>query len=684
MSWPSRLKRASRGKIYFCTKENQGCSQIFLASQELFSIQTRTKTKMKKQINPNIKAHLMRGAFYLLLLIAVCAIPFALAQRNASKQPRTVVRSTVTPRVSSASHGRNSVAAKATRFLRTLLPNAVYMIDDGTAEDAVGFGNGTSNSEAVWFNQFDVIPGQTMISTVSVAWGTPAFPDPSINGTSITIGIWSDPNGDGDPHDAVLLGQVSGTIQNAGTDTFVDYTLSPPVDVSAFTSFFVGDMTPMNNGPEKFFQGIDEDSTLHRQSWVAGMSDGSPVDFENLGNNDVLGLIDDFGIPGNWLIRADTGAVVSPTPTPTGTPSPTPTTTPSLCSWGAGPDLPFAGTRFGGVFFPANGKFYAMGGRDVNNVEFTHPFEFDPVGNSWTTKTASYPDSFVSNIECAVANDSGTDFIYCVGGSSFATQTSTGRVFRYDPVADVITTVSTNWPPGDANVLPGGIAAFNNKIFILGGFNINTAVTDEIWEFTPNPAGWVQKSAVLPVPRAYIPTTTIGKFIYTGGGADWDPIGMTLIDTSDSFKYDPAADSISPIASIPRPTSNTRALNFCSQMYVMGGAFAAISNEVDIYDPDSDTWSVGQPFTTARRNSATDTDGTKNIWLAGGYDASVQIIASTEIFNCPVSPCAGASPTPTATATATPTATPTATIRPTPTPRQAPTPRPRPTPAPRP
>ena len=41
---------------------------------------------MKKQINPTIKAHLIRGAFYLLLLLAVCAIPFALAQRNALAQ----------------------------------------------------------------------------------------------------------------------------------------------------------------------------------------------------------------------------------------------------------------------------------------------------------------------------------------------------------------------------------------------------------------------------------------------------------------------------------------------------------------------------------------------------------------------------------------------------------------------
>jgi len=41
---------------------------------------------MKKQTNSTIKAHLIRGAFYLLLLVAVCAIPFALAQRNASKR----------------------------------------------------------------------------------------------------------------------------------------------------------------------------------------------------------------------------------------------------------------------------------------------------------------------------------------------------------------------------------------------------------------------------------------------------------------------------------------------------------------------------------------------------------------------------------------------------------------------
>ena len=291
-----------------------------------------------------------------------------------------------------------------------------------------------------------------------------------------------------------------------------------------------------------------------------------------------------------------------------------------------------------------------MGGRDVNNVEFLNPFEYDPGTNSWTTKSATYPDGFTNNMACSVLNDSGTDFIYCVGGSNFVTQTTVGRVFRYDPVADSITSVASNWPPGDVGTLPGGFTVFNNKFYILGGFDIlDGTASDQIWEFTPSPAGWVQKNAVLPVPLGYIPTTTIGNLIYTGGGVDIT--GGTLTDTNHSFVYDPVADSINTIPDIPDATSNTRAVNFCGLMYVLGGNFNAPTNEVEIYDPVSNTWSVGAPFAIAGRNFAADTDGTNNIWKAGGYDSDLAIIASMEIFNCPVSPCGSPSPTPTATGT---------------------------------
>jgi hypothetical protein len=68
---------------------------------------------MKKQINPTIKAHLIRGAFYLLVLLAVCAIPFALAQsRGRGATKRAVSNPASKPNVSKLATG----AAQASKL----------------------------------------------------------------------------------------------------------------------------------------------------------------------------------------------------------------------------------------------------------------------------------------------------------------------------------------------------------------------------------------------------------------------------------------------------------------------------------------------------------------------------------------------------------------------------------------
>ena len=49
---------------------------------------------MKKQINPSIKGQILRSAFIVLSLVAVCVIPFALAQsRSRGTAKRTVAAS---------------------------------------------------------------------------------------------------------------------------------------------------------------------------------------------------------------------------------------------------------------------------------------------------------------------------------------------------------------------------------------------------------------------------------------------------------------------------------------------------------------------------------------------------------------------------------------------------------------
>jgi len=250
----------------------------------------------------------------------------------------------------------------------------------------------------------------------------------------------------------------------------------------------------------------------------------------------------------------------------------------------------------------------------------------------------------------------------------------------------------------------------NNKLYILGGFNINVASTNQIWQFDPTAAvgaKWLQRVNT-PVGIMYAPTAAIGGIIYVGGASDYQ--GGTVVDTTTSFSFNPVANTIGSIAAIPRATGETRGLAFNGKMYVMGGGRVAPnpSTEVDVYNPGNNTWTTDLPFITPRRNFSTDTNGTNKIWLSGGYASDgITPLSSMEIFMCAQgsptpTPTATATatatpivtPTATATATHTPTATPTATATHTPTatptgspsatPRSTPTPRPRPTPPPRP
>src|SRR6476619_4168021 len=208
--------------------------------------------------------------------------------------------------------------AKKHSLLKSLLANTplfTYSIDDGTAEDSVGLTNG---GNLLVLNSFPVSGGNNVITSISIAWGTPAFPDPTLNGLPYTVGLWSDPNGDGSPTDAVLLAQAPGIIAQQGTDTFIT-TPIPPTMVTT-TNFFVGFLITHTAG--QFPAAFDETApTLPNRSWVA----------QTASINDLSGAItiESAGLVGNWLIRADgnTGG-----PTPTGTPSPTPTATATPCT----------------------------------------------------------------------------------------------------------------------------------------------------------------------------------------------------------------------------------------------------------------------------------------------------------------------------------------------------------------
>ena len=184
--------------------------------------------------------------------------------------------------------------------------STTYQFDDGSSEDAIAFGNGSSNVKSIWFDQFKTVAGGEAIKAVQIAWGTPAdgSTKQEINGSYVVIGIWSDPNNDGDPSDAKLIGSVKAHMTQANKDKFITYTFDKPVYVGkAGTSFFAGDVTPAKSFAEIYFQGIDETNSAGH-SWVAAQANGGKLNYHSIGANDTVGTIDSFGLPGNWLIRA--------------------------------------------------------------------------------------------------------------------------------------------------------------------------------------------------------------------------------------------------------------------------------------------------------------------------------------------------------------------------------------------
>jgi N-acetylneuraminic acid mutarotase len=315
-----------------------------------------------------------------------------------------------------------------------------------------------------------------------------------------------------------------------------------------------------------------------------------------------------------------------------------------LATWSSGPDLPTNLVRATGVYFPANGRFYAMGGRtsDAFGSEMTTPYEYNPKTNTWRFMTAPLPDNQVCNMACGVLSVGKTPYVYCVGGTTGGGATSaTNRVFRYNPVTDIIETAGIQpWNEASPNTVPSGFAVVQNKLYLLGGFTVGNEVTNRIYEFTPeNSAGsqWIQKSATLPVALGYIPAAAIGDLIFTAGGSTFAPCNLT--ETTNSYVYDPLKDSISVIANIPRAAGETHAVSVANEMWVLGGGRTAPnpSSEVNIYDPSTGEWRVGLPLSAGQRNFTVASDGTR-VFVAGGYDSSTAPLNKAQVLGSTARP----------------------------------------------
>jgi N-acetylneuraminic acid mutarotase len=296
-------------------------------------------------------------------------------------------------------------------------------------------------------------------------------------------------------------------------------------------------------------------------------------------------------------------------------------------AWNAGASFPTPVIRGSGVWFPPNGRFYVLGGRsaDGSGNELHTPFEYDPSANTWTALPGDV-GYFVNNMAAGFLMGPNGPAIYLVGGSPGGSTAATALVREYNPIGGTLSVLGGDaWPGNPTNdVLPGGCAVWQNKLYIFGGFKVNSNMITDIWQFDPMAAPgarWTKMAATLPVALGYIPATTAGSFIFLAGGSEY--VAGVPTDTTYTYRYNPFLDVITPVASIPRATSNTKAVTQGLKVWVLGGTFSGASNEVDVYDPLADTWSVGPALTDVRRNFPVDVDpATGRIFVVGGYDPS--------------------------------------------------------------
>jgi N-acetylneuraminic acid mutarotase len=239
--------------------------------------------------------------------------------------------------------------------------------------------------------------------------------------------------------------------------------------------------------------------------------------------------------------------------------------------------------------------------------------------DSWTTK-APLPDG-ISIVKAAVVNGK----IYAMTGLS---------IYEYDPDAD-------NWTaktpiPTPRTSYSYGIAACQNKIYVIGGErwnessgNSNYLSTNEVYD--PLTDTWETKES-MPTGRRYVEANVVdGKIYVISGNINYPSYGRTHVNEV----YDPATDSWTTKQPIPYPVIKGASTVLDSKIYILGGLFESDTppnaRYNQIYDTETDTWSLGDPLPTqmwyTAAGATTGAMAPKRIYvMGGGLDELIDVV----------------------------------------------------------
>jgi hypothetical protein len=327
-----------------------------------------------------------------------------------------------------------------------------------------------------------------------------------------------------------------------------------------------------------------------------------------------------------------------------------PNTTLDFGQSGSGPSVPLQMKRAGAAAYPPNGKIYLFGGRhrnDGNDISMPYIWEYDPAApatpviKSTGLEPVQYGSRYLSNMAVATLTDSTSNAvrIYAIGGATINSEI-TGTVRVYDPIANTISTLTSDPWPANPVRLPGGYAVYNNKLYIFGGYAAkpSSVVYADTWVFDPSASAgtrWSQlPTANLSTARGFIAGASLDGYIYAiGGDVITGSVHPTITTVVNVERLDPSQGSPVWTARASLPTargdmgawaydSNTN-YEIAGKIAVAGGGYPDPDTNAYIYDPTSDAWSSFAAMPRARRNYAyTQLNGILYAW--GGYNVTAQ------------------------------------------------------------
>jgi len=248
----------------------------------------------------------------------------------------------------------------------------------------------------------------------------------------------------------------------------------------------------------------------------------------------------------------------------------------------------------------------------------------------------------------------------------------TASVIEVNPVSKA-STIENTWTikaPLPQEIGSAGAAVANGKIYLMGSFYKNYSYSYVNYEYDPETDTWVEK-ALMPTPRTPSEIVVFQNRIYTmGESTGYTKENGTIYGCTNEV-YDPATDTWETKA--PIPTNQSRYLIACvvyGQIHVMGanghyvydvatdswtskepqtfqypcGAVAFDSkifvfdrNLTRIYDPKSDTWSLGTPSPTYTSSAGvcatTGVMALKRIYLFGGIISIFESNDVTQVYD---------------------------------------------------